>query len=358
MAEKHPTVSVVAPCFNEEGVLHELYRRISQVLDGAGESWELVLVNGYPDDGMRLPIHQNRYTSEFHELQRIGRGVLRGGLLRPAIADAPHVAVDEGVDDELLVVVGAVGLDGVIARCGAEGVLAPLLQAALGVLEGGDVHVLRQGRLDQLVGFDVDLAQAIAARWGVQVELVSVGFDSLVDAVWSGKLDSALSVLPYQPHLTQDVAFSSPYFEAGLVLVTSPARPDIGGVDDLAGRRLAVEWGSEGDVQARTLRRRFPDLEIMSLDLPQAALQAVAEGRADAALVDNISALQYIAGDPRLHIVPPALVSDAYVIVMPLKAPILRAEVDKALAALKADGTLDALAEKWLGAGDGAFHAQ
>ena len=42
MATDHPTLSVVAPCFNEEGVLHELYRRISQVLDGSGESWELV----------------------------------------------------------------------------------------------------------------------------------------------------------------------------------------------------------------------------------------------------------------------------------------------------------------------------
>jgi len=44
-ANNQPVVSIVAPCFNEEGVLHELYRRISQVLDGAGESWELVLVN-------------------------------------------------------------------------------------------------------------------------------------------------------------------------------------------------------------------------------------------------------------------------------------------------------------------------
>ena len=49
MTTDHPILSVVAPCFNEEGVLHELYRRISQVLDGAGESWELVLVN----DGSR-----------------------------------------------------------------------------------------------------------------------------------------------------------------------------------------------------------------------------------------------------------------------------------------------------------------
>ncbi len=49
MTNDHPVLSVVAPCFNEEGVLHELYRRISAVLDGAGESWELVLVN----DGSR-----------------------------------------------------------------------------------------------------------------------------------------------------------------------------------------------------------------------------------------------------------------------------------------------------------------
>jgi len=49
MATDHPILSVVAPCFNEEGVLHELYRRISQVLDGSGETWELVLVN----DGSR-----------------------------------------------------------------------------------------------------------------------------------------------------------------------------------------------------------------------------------------------------------------------------------------------------------------
>jgi glycosyltransferase involved in cell wall biosynthesis len=49
MTPGHPTLSVVAPCFNEEGVLHELYRRISQVLGDSSESWELVLVN----DGSR-----------------------------------------------------------------------------------------------------------------------------------------------------------------------------------------------------------------------------------------------------------------------------------------------------------------
>ena len=49
MTADRPTLSVIAPVFNEEAILHEFYRRLSQVLDGAGESWELVLVN----DGSR-----------------------------------------------------------------------------------------------------------------------------------------------------------------------------------------------------------------------------------------------------------------------------------------------------------------
>ncbi len=212
----------------------------------------------------------------------------------------------------------------------------------------------------QPIGFDVELARAIAATWGVAVQFESLGFDGLVDAVQTGQLESAISALPYQPERTQDVAFSPAYFEAGLVLVT-PAGNDlenrstggggvVGSLDDLAGRRLAVEWGSEGDVQARLLRRRFPDLALLPEDTSQAALLAVAEGRADAALVDHISALQASAVDQRLAISPQVVVSDPYVIVLPRKAPELQRQVSAALQTLQADGTLDVLIARWFGA--------
>lgn len=200
----------------------------------------------------------------------------------------------------------------------------------------------------QPVGFDVDLARAIAAHWGVEAQIEGLGFDGLVDAVQAGRLDSAISALPYQPERTQDVAFSDAYFEAGLVLVT-PAGSAIVSLDDLAGQRLAVEWGSEGDVQARLLRRRFADLALLPSDTPQAALLAVADGQADAALVDHISALQFTAGDARLAISPQVIVSDPYVIVLPRKAPVLQQQVGEALQALRADGTLDALTDRWFG---------
>lgn len=201
----------------------------------------------------------------------------------------------------------------------------------------------------QPVGFDVDLANAIAARWGVPVSIQGIGFDGLIDAVWAAKVDAVISAMPLQPQFSKDVAFSQPYFEAGLMLVVPAEDLTTETVDDLAGRRVAVEWGSEGDVQARALRRRFPDLAILSLETAQAALQAVADGQADAALVDHVSALQFRASQGGIRISPQVVASDPYVIVLPRKAPILQQQVAEALEALKADGTLHDLAERWFG---------
>ena len=198
------------------------------------------------------------------------------------------------------------------------------------------------------VGYDVDLARAIAARWGVEASIEGVGFDGLVDAVWAGSVDTALSALPYQPQFSQNVAFSRPYFEAGLMLVAAPDRPELNSLDDLSGMRVAVEWGSEGDLQARALRRESPDVIILPQETAQQALQVVADGDADAALVDRISALQF-PGSGQLRLVEEPIVSDPYVLVMPRKAPILQAQVDEALQALQEDGTLAALQARWFG---------
>lgn len=211
------------------------------------------------------------------------------------------------------------------------------------------------------IGFDVDLATAIAARWGVEVQLESVGFDGLLDAVWAGKVDSVVSAMPLQPQFSRDVAFSAPYFDAGLVVVLPSADNGVTTLEDLAGRRVAVEWGSEADVQARALRRRWPDLEIVPRETVQAALETVMAGEADAALADRVAALQFIGGGASARLLvgqaadglpqPIAVTSDPYVIVMPKRAAVLQARVAEALTALSADGTLDALIEKWFGVG-------
>ncbi|MBI3960292.1 MAG: transporter substrate-binding domain-containing protein [Chloroflexi bacterium] len=87
------------------------------------------------------------------------------------------------------------------------------------------------------IGYDVGLAQAIAARWGVQVQIVAIGFDGLTDALLAGKVDSVVSALPYDPRLTEDLSYSRSYFEAGVRLAVGEDST-IRGVDALAGKRL------------------------------------------------------------------------------------------------------------------------
>jgi ABC-type amino acid transport substrate-binding protein len=198
------------------------------------------------------------------------------------------------------------------------------------------------------VGLDVDLANAIASRWGVRAEIVGAGFDELLDAVAAYRVDSAISALPIVEHRTREVAFSAPYVEAGVLLV-APRENAIAKSEDLAGRRLAAEWGSAGDAQARALQREFGgNLTLVLRESPDLALQAVLDGEADAAAVDAVSLALFDAGKDRLITIGEPLQSEPYVIVVPAHAPKLLAAINAALADLAADGTLAAIQARWL----------
>jgi polar amino acid transport system substrate-binding protein len=198
------------------------------------------------------------------------------------------------------------------------------------------------------VGLDVDLINAIAARWGVKAEVVGVGFDELVDAVTARRVDTAISALPVFDYRAKEVAFSAPYVEAGVVLVV-PSDSPIQGRADLAGRHLAAEWGSSGDAQARILQRDLEgNLQLVLRESADAALGAVLSGEADAAAVDAISLALFDKGRGRLMPIGEPLRSDPYVAIVPIDAPKLLAAINEALAALEADGTLSQIRARWL----------
>jgi ABC-type amino acid transport substrate-binding protein len=198
------------------------------------------------------------------------------------------------------------------------------------------------------VGLDVDLVDAISARWGVRAEIVSLGFDELVDAVAARRVDSAVSALPVFDWRTQEVAFSDPYINAGIVLAVPRGSP-IRGPDDLAGRRVAAEWGSEGDAKARELQRSLEgNLELVLRESADAAMKAVTGGIADAAVTDAISLALFDGDGGELVAVGEPLRNDPYVIVVPKGAPLLLDDLNRVLAGMDADGTLTALRAKWL----------
>lgn len=196
-------------------------------------------------------------------------------------------------------------------------------------------------------GFDVALAEELATVLGVNVELIPIGFDSLLDALQTGKIDSIISALPFDERMTRDVAYSTPYFEAGIFLATLP-ETGIQGAENLANHTVGVEWGSMGDMVGRRLQKATPSLQLQPFDTPTATIEAlVKEQTVEAILIDNVTLrIAQVQGAP-LVTVGPVLESNPFVIAMPVVAYELQAAVEEALTKMRTNGELATLEETW-----------
>lgn len=211
---------------------------------------------------------------------------------------------------------------------------------------------------DGLSGLDVELAGALAAALGAEPAFSYFGYDGLYDALLTEQVDVLLSALVISPERTRDFAYSRPYYDAGQVLVV-PVDSPIAGTDDLDGRRLAVELGALGHVEAQALAHDRPRLTVVPLGSTAEALAAVgagspgALGSADAALVDSISARLFLrdqpTGAPALRLIDPPVSSEPFAAVVRIEDEALLAAIDAELARLAESGELAALIGRWVG---------
>lgn len=198
----------------------------------------------------------------------------------------------------------------------------------------------------QPVGYDIDLARAIASRLGVRVEFVPSSLDSIYDDLAARRADVAISALPYAPELGWRARFSQFYFDAGQMLVVRSDSP-IASEADLAGRVVGVALGSDADTLAR---RRLAEGATFALrsdyDAPDEALAALQRGEVDAVIVDHPAALIAIARAPELRVAQ-ALTFEPYVIAVAPEAYRLHEAVNQALDALSAEGFFEELRRRW-----------
>ncbi|GAB4153740.1 MAG: transporter substrate-binding domain-containing protein [Candidatus Promineifilaceae bacterium] len=200
---------------------------------------------------------------------------------------------------------------------------------------------------NDLWGFDVDLMRAIAAAYDLEAQFIYFGYDGLYDALSTEQVDVLASALVVQPERTRDFAYSQPYFDAGQVLIVPAASP-IAAPDDLAEHVLAVELGAQGHVLATTWQRRLPNLTIVPYRNVGEALDAAANGNADAALVDNISGRLYLQQTPHLVRLSPPVESEPYALVVRADDALLLTRLNAALQDLQRSGALDEIIRRWL----------
>ena len=211
-------------------------------------------------------------------------------------------------------------------------------------------------------GFDADLSRELARRLGLQLWVEPVGYDGFYDALRVDRIDVAISARAADPAQSTDiafsvavdtagnVAFSASYFEAGLTLVSRCDSPR-DTPTCLRRTRLAVALGGGADRLARRWVAATAGLERVPVANDIDALKAL-EDSADAALVDPVaawSALRARDADPshKTFVVEP----NGFVIAVRRDDAVTLSRVNAALAAMRTDGTLDRLAEKWLGGG-------
>lgn len=199
----------------------------------------------------------------------------------------------------------------------------------------------------ELIGLDVDLAQAVAEEMGVPLRFINMGYDGLYDSLRADQADALFSALRVDPLRMNDARYTTPYFNAGQVLVRRP-ESGIDRMQDMEGHTIAIEFGTEGDLTARTWQRRLRELTVRSYDVAAAALDAVLAGEADAALVDAISARLWLNEHDGLAAAPDFVTSDPYAVAVQVGNVKLWEALNTALTTLIENGTVEDIIDRWM----------
>jgi len=200
---------------------------------------------------------------------------------------------------------------------------------------------------DDLFGFEIDLGRALAEEIGISVRFINMGYDGLYDSIRADQVDMVISTLTMDPLRTNDVRYTQPYFDAGLVLVSPSSKPIVT-MSNLSNQVLAYEYGSDADSAARLWLRRIQPFETRPYELPQYALDAVRLGDADAALVDATTARLYLRDYRDWSVQMNYVTSIPYAIALRINRWNTWERVSLALQSLSDNGKLSEILKRWL----------
>lgn len=202
-----------------------------------------------------------------------------------------------------------------------------------------------------LSGFDVDLINAIAKEAGYRVEFKDQSWDSLFNSLRNGDADAVVAAVTITPERQQSMAFTDPYFEITQV-VAVPEGKQIASVEDLKNlNRVGVVTGNTGDLVASKLLGATNPKVIRFETLPL-LLKELQNGGVDAAVSDSSVVMEFIKhnGDKGFTMIKvPDFEVETYGIALRKDDTELRDTLNKALAAIRANGEYDRIHQQYFG---------
>lgn len=199
---------------------------------------------------------------------------------------------------------------------------------------------------NKLTGFDVEVAEEVAKRLGVKAEFKETQWDGMFAGLDAKRFDMIANQVGIQPDRQQKYDFSDPYIESSAVLVVHENNNDIKSFKDLKGKSSAQSLTSNYAEIAKSNGAKLTGVEGFT----QAA-ELVISKRVDATVNDKIAFLDYKKQKPDAPVKVVATAKDASVMGLMFRKDSgkLVEEVNTALQAMKADGTLAKISNKWFG---------
>lgn len=195
-----------------------------------------------------------------------------------------------------------------------------------------------------VIGIDVDIAQAIADKLGLKLKIEDMEFDSIITAVSTGKADLGLAGMTVTPDRQKNVDFSDSY-ATGIQSVIVKEDSTIAKIDDLEGKKIGVQLSTTGDIYATD---DFGKDSVVQYNKGNDAVMALTQGQVDAVIIDNEPAKSYVAANKGLKILDTEFLNEDYAACIAKDNTGLTKAVNKALAELKADGTLQKIVDKYI----------
>lgn len=201
---------------------------------------------------------------------------------------------------------------------------------------------------DEIVGFDIDVAEEVCARMGVELVKEGINWETKEQDLNAGRIDCIWNGMSVSPSRAEEMNLSEPYMTNAMVFVV-PANSDITAMDQLSDKIIGVQNGSTAEdiLMSSEIGSTITE-QPMATNIE--ALQQMELGLVDAVFLDSVVANYEITSSGKDYkVLPDGLEEEEYAIGFRKADQALRDEVQRILSEMKADGKLGEISTEWFG---------
>ena len=199
---------------------------------------------------------------------------------------------------------------------------------------------------EKVVGIDAEVAEKIAEKLGLELEIADVSFDSIIPGVQSGKYDMGMAGMTVKDERKRSVNFSDSY-ATGIQSVIVKEDSPIKSIDDLDGKKIGVQTATTGDIYASD---DYGEDNVKRFENGAAAVAALTANKVDCVIIDNEPAKAYVEANKGLKILDTEYAVEDYAICFSKDSEELQKKVNDALNELKKDGSIQKIVDKYINA--------